>query len=737
MATITSQTSGNSSAGGTWVGGVAPGDNDAIVVASGHTVLFDQDTSGFANGFAGVTIQGGVTPGMLAFKYDADGTYCLKIKTGFTISGTLSTNKGRLLANSNGTWGTTTAASFGRKQQIILAGTAQISAANLDILTYCQEPTIKSVRIYGSKYTVSSVNTSTDTLTLASSPSWSANTVVCVKSTGTVPGGLEEDTPYYVTSPSGADLKLALVSNGVAVDITSAGSGTIEIYSGHTNTLTATVNVLDDVTGDATWTTASGHNYVILSDNLQTGSTDHQALTLSSISSGTITLSANVDSVQLPNARIYLSSRNVSIQTGVTATSVAINAPVNGVFNCEIRTTSGSIGGYAFSGGSANTVSGTVTRFTHGVSAGTSYTISGSVLGCSYITNAGTGHTVSGINAANDTGINSANTTVSGTIYGSTQPVYNTSGVTVTGSLIGGSTAFNGVANSTLSGIAKSFIVGVGNTSFNNMISGSVYGCTTAFTSATDVIFSGTVYGCTNFSTGNCSIIFRGGTVMSTVGTGVNMGSSSTAVKAFGIGATISAVTPVSNYKYSSQASVESRLATHIQDYGGTKDYLLVYTQGGKTATVAYSSGTHGSPPVASTYIHESTFEDNNRNNWVEYQLFGIANQQITVTFYGKLTGTSAWTTRPSIGLYDPSKAFMSVAEQVSVSSAMASNTSWQTLTLTYTPSVNMPLTLRMQGVGGTSSGSGTEKLYWFYAMTIGSTTSGAVSISPYKGNIG
>jgi len=735
MATITSTTSGNWSSGGTWVGGVAPIDNDTVVMETGHSIMMDVDMSAYTNGINGLTIKGGVTPAMLYFKYDADGTYCLKMKTGSTISGTLSTNKGRLLANSDGTWGTTTAASFGRKQQIILAGTAQISAANLDIAMYSQAPTISSVRIYGTKYTVSSVNTSTDTLTLASSPGWSANTVVCVKSTGTVPGGLEEDTPYYVTSPSGANLKLALVSSGVAVDITSAGSGTIEIYSGHTNTLTATVNVLDDVTGDATWTTASGHNYVILSDNLQTGSTDHQALTLSSISSGTITLSANVDSVQLPNARIYLSSRNVSIQTGVTATSVAINAPVNGVFNCEIRTTSGSIGGYAFSGGSGNTVGGTVTRFTHGVSAGTSYTISGSVLGCSYITNAGTGHTVSGINAANDSGISSANTTMSGTIYGSTQAVYNTAGVNVTGSLIGGSTAIHSCANCTMSGVTKSFTIGVGNSSFNTMASGSFYGITTAFTNAIDVIFSGSVYGCTNFSTGNCSIIFRGGTIASTVGTGINMGSSNTAVKAFGIGASISAVTPVSNYKFSSQAAVESRLATHILDYGGTKDYLLVYTQGGKTATVAYSSGTHGSPPVSSSYIHESTFEDNNRNNWVEYQLLGVANQQITVTFYGKLTGTSTWTTRPSIGLYDPSKAFMSVAEQVSVSSAMASNTNWQTITLTYTPSVNMALTLRMQGIGGTSSGSGTEKLYWFHTVSSGS--SAIASISPLFGSIG
>ena len=737
MATITSTTSGNSSAGSTWVGGVAPGDNDAVVVAAGHTVLFDQDTSGFANGFAGVTIQGGVTPGMLVFKYSADGTYYLKIKTGTTISGTLSTNKGRLLANSDGVWGNTGALPYGRKAIIALAGTAQIAGTNLDIALYGTQPTIYSTRVYGTKYTVSSVNTGTDTLTTSSAHGWSANTPVCVKSSGTLPSPLEEDVPYYVSSPSGSDLKLAYVSNGIAIDLTTSGSGTIEIYSGHTNTLTPTVNVLDDVTGDSTWVTTTGYNSVILSDNLANASTDHQALTLSSIASGTITLSSNVDSTQYPNARIYLISRNVQILSGVTGTSIAISSVSNSVFQCEVRTTSGSIGGYAFSGGSSNTLSGTVARFTHAVSSGTSYTMSGIVAGCSYATNGGTGHTFSGISASNDTAISSQATTMSGTVYGSTQAIYNCTGCTVSGLLIGGSTAIHSGGNHLISGNIKHFIVGIGNSSVNNMVSGNIGGCTTAVTNCMDNIVLGTIYGCTSGITGNASVIFRAGTIASTVGTGINVGSSFTAVKATGYGATNSAVTPVSNYKYTSQASVESRIGIQFQNYNGTTDYLACWTLGGKTATVAYSLGTHGSPPVASSYIHESTFEDNNRNNWVEYQLFGIANQQITVNFYGALTGTSAWTTRPSIGLYDPSKAFMSVAEQVSVSSAMASNTNWQTITLTYTPSVNIPLTLRMQGVGGTSSGSGTEKLYWFYAMTIGSTTSGAVSISPYKGNIG
>ena len=57
MVTTTSVGSGNWSEAGTWNNGV-PANGDSVVIASGHTVVFDVDESGFAAGLAGLTING-------------------------------------------------------------------------------------------------------------------------------------------------------------------------------------------------------------------------------------------------------------------------------------------------------------------------------------------------------------------------------------------------------------------------------------------------------------------------------------------------------------------------------------------------------------------------------------------------------------------------------------------------------------------------------------------------------
>ena len=420
MATFYSQGNGNWSTltnwdtveggGGSNPASVAAMDDQTFVIQAGHNIEFDIDSSGFAAGIAGITINGGATPGMLYSKYSGAGTYYLKLKTGTTIAGTTDTNRGRLLANSNGTWGATGALPFDRKFTIDLGATGYINAENLDIALYDTEPGIKEIDAYGTKYTCTEASTdvapATDLITFAEATPPAAGTAVMVGSAGVLPGGLNTTSVYYVRSITDAGAtftcKLALQNDDVTiVDITSAGSGALYMYSGHTNTSTATLNVIQDVTGDAQW--ASGASVVLVDCNAP-GDYDQQRVTINGApNAGDITLSANVDSAQYPGAKIFLMTRNVAIRsscvTSVNIVSYPSGATHGGVFQCEIRSTAGT--GTTFYGngiyyGTSHTISGTVSGCTNGIYFGTSHTISGTISGCNNGISSGASHTISG-----------------------------------------------------------------------------------------------------------------------------------------------------------------------------------------------------------------------------------------------------------------------------------------------------------------------------------------------------
>jgi len=381
--------------GGAGAGGV-PADGDSVVIAAGHSVLMDADLSAWT-GLSTVTIQGDdSTPGMLYFKDGTSGY--LKLRTGYNIVGDSGTFKGRLLANSDGVWGHTGSLAYANKAVIDLNGTSRINAEYLDIYLKGTEPTNKFVRTYSAKFATSSINTETDVVTLGSSHGWSANRAVSVRSSGTLPEPLLADVVYYVGSPSGADLKLLYTSSGTAVDITSEGTGTIEVYSGYSQSAgegawagVSTVNVLEDITSDS-WSSTDGHDHVILADAGPVD-VDYQRLQLNDISTAySVTLSAALDSAQYPGARIVLVSRNVSVRGGGTGSTQAIidyasATTAGGYFGCEIRNQSASgttVYGYGVNSGTNHTISGTLTGNNTGVNSGTNHTISGTLTGNTY-----------------------------------------------------------------------------------------------------------------------------------------------------------------------------------------------------------------------------------------------------------------------------------------------------------------------------------------------------------------
>ena len=386
--------------GGSGSGG-APANGDAVIIAEGHSVLMDVDMSGWENGITTLTITGSASgaPGMLYFKNGTNGY--LKFATGgsstYGIVGTNVANKGRLLANANGDWDNSTSLTFASKAIIDLTGTttaaasATIYAQYLDIKLLAHEPANKSVTVYYDKYAVaeSGINTTTNVITLASAHGWSANRAVKVRTTGTFPAPLRADGIYYVGSPSGADLKLLYTSGGTEVDLTSAGSGTIEIYSGYdTYAGVSQVNILEDVTADTGWIATDGHDAVVLAD-IGPADYDQQRTAIASIDSATqITLAAALDSAQYPGAKIWLSSRNVSIRSSASiAAHNIITTSTGNTFGCEIKNTQGTgttFYSYALYISSNNTISGTISGCSVALYTSSNNTISGTISGCSY-----------------------------------------------------------------------------------------------------------------------------------------------------------------------------------------------------------------------------------------------------------------------------------------------------------------------------------------------------------------
>ena len=627
MATYYSQSSGvwstlsrwntNAGGGGSSPTSIAAMEDHIYIIQAGHTIDYDIDTSAWTVGFQTITITGSnSTPGML--RCDSTtlpaGTYNVKMKTGFSIVGTASvTNLGRILANSDGDWATTTALANDRKFFITsLTGTSTvdtITATNLSIRLFCTQPTIPYVEIYGvpfvvtfnnttEKFTIVSptntpaippngtpitltgtlpaeltagttyyvkavsgatgeleasigggtinlsndgsgtiymhygcwgpvaqatnVNTTTGVITWNGVPP-AANTAVKVRSSGTLPTGLSEDSIYYVRTISGNTCKLSLISgNDVGIVIpTAVGSGNISMYCGSSYTNSKVMNVLQDVTTD--WTTTVGGNgsNVVLCD-IAPENYDQQRDVLATIGTKVLVFTTNnVDSIQFPLARIYLTARNVAIKSASTGASSLISGGTGNVFQCELSRAAASgttfYGTAIINSSSNNTISGTITGCTTALNSSSNNTISGTITGCSTALSSSSNNNISGTITGCGTALNSSsnntisgaitgcsiahssssnNNTISGAIIGCSTAHSSSSNNTISGTITGCSTALSSSSNNTISGAITGCGTALNSSSNNNTISGAIIGCTIALSSSSNNTISGTITGC-------------------------------------------------------------------------------------------------------------------------------------------------------------------------------------------------------------------------------------------------
>jgi len=711
MATITSASSGAWATGGTWVGGTKPANDDAVVIAAGHSILMDDDQSGFANGIQTLTITSHATdPGMLYFANSTSGY--LKMKTGYNIVGTNAAARGRILANSDGVWGNTGALAYAYKAVIELPGTSSLAATYLDLRLYHSEPTIKYARTYGTKYEFdasTAVNPTTDVIDLGTTPP-SAGTVVLVVpiGAGVLPTGIVEDCLFYVRSVSGNTFKFsASSSSDIFVDITAVGSGTCAVLTGHTSTATGAMNVLDDVTGDAQWVTTAGHNRCGLV-NIARGddNRDFQRSTISTITSTVITLGNNVDSVQSPGARIYLASRNVSIRSDHTTSKNMID------FTTATHT------GHVIGAELANTVVGT-TNYHIGIQKGIGVTFTGVGFGVSTLNQAAGNTTVSnfvhnGIAlGCNNTLYYTSNVTGSGSFVGCTVVSYRCKTLTLSGDIIGCTNIGSDSANVNISGnclglsyvgLSQSIISGtikngyyLINSGYNNVLTGNTYCCTYTVSGGYnnyiygDILFSvnGAFTGCSKtFMFGDiikCAIAFRNVDVTMIGGQLINCVTEAT-------------------YEITNSGYFSNTRSLAFK-YAGTANDTRMWSYSGNM--------THETTevPTGKTYSHKFTYESSIHWTRMEWELNRTDALGLSFAVYAKHSASSlSADERLHFQIIDPTNDPLLIPTGTPLAEWIASDTTdWQSSTLTYTRSDDQPLFLRI----ASKRGSGTAYAYF------------------------
>lgn len=671
-------------------GAALPADNDTWVLCAGFTLTINVDLTAapysYTTGVNGITIRGGDTPATLAFKSDADGTYKLVVKAATNIVGTTAGgNRGRIFMAA-GTWDSPSDVPYGRKQIIEFLGTAAgyLNAQNLDIIARCTEPTIKYARTYGVLYTVTA-NPDTDRIDCGTT-SPVQNVTVMLTTTGTLPGGLEEDTTYWVRAVSGNTCKLSVRdSDAGIIDITSAGSGTIYMFSGHTNTSTAVMNVLDDVTTDPQWVTGATDGQVCLVDNDQSATDVQRGINLAGVAAGTLTLSANVDSAQNPGACIWLVSRNVRIISNSTSTTAYIitwgsltTSAAASTLNCEIRAI---VPAACFGVGHANFM-----------------TFGGIIANCNYNMIYGDSCSMNGIliGALGGFGVRYCfNLTINGMITGcSTAIEQNYSQCTVTGEIRGCSTGVSQNCPVTVSVGAKIHHCVTGISSCTGQLLSTVRCCGSGLARSKVTIGRSGVVECCQYGLSTGQDIIRGGTIRHNL--------YALYVPVITIGYGVDLLDNFDEVLYGDRAAEDSASCV-LYDYSGNIGHVRSICKGGLVTTEAAP----GSPPVALPYAYKMLGNSATYGLLLEFPLFAKANQQLDVTIYCKCNeDPDNWDTVPTFELLDPSYEYGNALGVLATKNAKADggdDTDWHAFTLSYTPTADRQIILRSRARDATA----------------------------------
>lgn len=501
MAAITSAGSGAWSSAGTWTGGV-PVSGDTVTIQAGHTVTFDVNQSGFAPGLAVLTINGTLEAST------TPGSYYLKMAGNITASSA----GGILRAGSSGTPYPSDCVFT-----IYLNGNYQINCHASNYLTlqlYCYDPPVKYARlISATPKAITGITLGSTTTITCTGHGYSVGNTVWLQDIG---GTTELNDRFFevATVPTSDTFTIRWPDPDLAVnstDYTAYTSGGIVCPQTAEASSQTQIEIDEDVSGDAEWTRAGA---LVRIDNINRAN-QSEAYTISSVSSGYLTLSSGLTNSKLSGSLAILATRNVRINSSGTAISNGmIRYGTSHILRCEIRpgssstdgvreainsTISGPLSGCnnGVNSSSGHTISGPVSGCNNGVILGSGHTVSGPVSGCAIGISSGSGHTVSGLVSGCNYAVNSGTAhTVSGPVSGCNYGIYSGTAHTISGPVSGCASGVNSGSGHTVSGpvsgCASGIVFGSGHT-----ISGSVFGCTNGINSGTAHTISGPVSECT------------------------------------------------------------------------------------------------------------------------------------------------------------------------------------------------------------------------------------------------
>jgi len=184
----------------------------------------------------------------------------------------------------------------------------------------------------------------------------------------------------------------------------------------------------------------------------------------------------------------------------------------------------------------------------------------------------------------------------------------------------------------------------------------------------------------------------------------------------YGYGVGLGSPIQVTNYNY---PATYGRNGVCIYDpRNGSGEILpgrvMWWCQGGYGKSEDYNQGVHGTPPVQLAFVHRFTWEDVNRENFIEWPIHVIAGVPLTVRVYLRKL-QNGMTMTPYAALTDPTYPWDDQNERIT-SQTMEDNTNWQTLTLTYNPPASREIRLRIGGMNA----SGTLFAAWAAEMGSG-----------------